>query len=79
MSQQHKDSDGPEITPDFHYHSVIGKLNFLEKSTHPDISVSVHQCARFSENPRKSHAEAVKRIGPYILHMMLKIPVLDST
>ena len=67
-SQLHKDSDGPEMTPDFHYRSVIGKLNFLGKSTYPDISVSVHQCARFSENPRKSHAEAVKRIGRYILH-----------
>ena len=64
----HKDSDGPEMTPDFHYRSVIGKLNFLEKSTRPDISISVHQCARFLENPRKSHAEAVKRIGRYLLH-----------
>ena len=53
-SQLHKDSDGPEMTPDFHYRSVIGKLNFLEKSTRPDISVSVHQCARFSENQEKA-------------------------
>ena len=64
----HKDSDGPEMTPDFHYRSVIGKLNFLEKSTCPNISISVHQCARFSENPRKSYAEAVKRLGRYLLH-----------
>ena len=47
----HKDANGTEMTPDFHYHSVIGKLNFLEKSTRPDISVSVHQCARFTEHP----------------------------
>ena len=45
----HKDSDSPDMTLEFHYHSVIGKLNFLEKSTRLDISVSVHQCARFSE------------------------------
>ena len=63
----HKDADGPEMTLDFHYRSVIGKLNFLEKSTRPDISISVHQCARFSENPKRSHAEAVKRIGQYLL------------
>ena len=63
----HKDTDGPNMQPEFHYHSVIGKLNFLEKSTRPDISVSVHQCARFSESPKKSHAEAVKRIGQYLL------------
>ena len=63
----HKDTDGPDMQPEFHYRSVIGKLNFLEKSTRPDISVSVHQCARFSEAPKKSHAEAVKRIGRYLL------------
>ena len=63
----HKDTDGPDMQPEFHYRSVIGKLNFLEKSTRPDISVSVHQCARFSEAPKKSHAEAVKWIGRYLL------------
>ena len=63
----HKDADGPPMTPDFHYRSVIGKLNFLEKSTHPDISITMHQCVRFSENPKRSHAEAVKRIGRYLL------------
>ena len=55
-----KDTEGEDMTPEFHYRSVIGKLNFLEKSTRPDISVSVHQCARFSERPMRSHAEAVK-------------------
>ena len=45
----HKDTEGEEMTPEFHYRRVIGKLNFLEKSTRPDIAVSVHQCARFSE------------------------------
>ena len=63
----HKDTDGPDMSPDFHYRSVIGKLNFLEKSTRPDILVSVHQCARFSERPKRSHAEAVKRVGLYLL------------
>ena len=68
----HKDSDGPEMTLDFHYHSIIGKLNFLEKSTWPDISVSMHQCARFSESPKKSHAEGVKCIGHYLLSLQDK-------
>ena len=63
----HKDADGPEMTPELYYRSVIGKLNFLEKSTHPDISISIHQCARFSENPKRSHTEAVKRIRRYLL------------
>ena len=63
----HKDTKSPDMVPDFHYCSVIGKLSFLEKSTRLDISVSMHQCARFTEHPKKSHAEAVKQIGCYLL------------
>ena len=58
--------DGEDMGDEFHYRSVIGKLNFLEKSTRIDISYSVHQCAHFSENPKKSHASAVKNIGWYL-------------
>ncbi len=46
---------------------MIGKLNFLEKSTRLEIVYAVYQCARFMENPRKSHGEAVKQIGKYLL------------
>ena len=62
----HKDPDGPDMTKEFHYRCVIGKLNFLEKSTRPDISFIVHQCARFSEHPKEGHAQAIKRIGRYL-------------
>ena len=41
---------------------------------HPSVGISLadyqpllHQCARFSESPKKSHAEAVKRIGQHLL------------
>ena len=47
--------------------SVIGKLNFLEKSTRGDLGYSVHQCARFMSKPTRMHGEAVKRIGRYLL------------
>ena len=52
---------------EFHYRSVIGKLNFLEKSTCPDLAYSVNQCACFSSNPKQSHVEAVKKIGRYLV------------
>jgi hypothetical protein len=42
-------------------------MKFLEKSTLLDLVYSVHQCARFSSDPRDSHATAVKRIGKYLL------------
>ncbi len=41
-------------------------LNFLEKSTRPELAFAVHQCARFSANPRTSHAKAVRLIGKYL-------------
>ena len=57
----------PHSEETFQYRSVIGKLNYLEKSTRPDIAYAVHQCARFSSDPRSSHTKAVKRIGRYLL------------
>ena len=62
----HPDVDGEDMGEDFHYRSVIGKLKFLEKSTRIYISYSVHQCTQFSENPKKSHASAVKNIGHHL-------------
>ena len=62
----HKDADGESIEANFYYCSVIGKLDFLEKSTRLDISVSVHQCAPFQDNPKRSHLQAVRTIGRYL-------------
>jgi Reverse transcriptase (RNA-dependent DNA polymerase) len=50
----------------WHYRSLIGKLNFLAQSTRPDISYAVHQCARFTANPKREHSKAVKTIGRYL-------------
>ena len=50
----------------FDYRSVIGKANYLEKSTRPDIAYAVHQCARFSSDPKIEHGEAVKWLGRYL-------------
>lgn len=50
----------------FHYRSVIGKLNFLEKSTRPDIAFITHQCARYSVDPRKEHGEAIRWLAMYL-------------
>ena len=51
----------------FHYRSMIGKLNFLEKGTRPDISYATHQCARFSIDSKKSHGDAVDYLCKYLL------------
>ena len=60
----HKDSD--EFDKSFHYRSVIGKLNYLENSCRSDIAYTVHQCSRFSVDPRKKHADAIRWLGKYL-------------
>mgnify|MGYP000644214090 CR=1 FL=1 len=62
-----QDLHGQPFANEWNYRSVIGKLNFLEKSTLCDISYAVHQAVRFASNPRQSHATAVKRIVKYLL------------
>jgi hypothetical protein len=47
----HKDPNRIPFDDSFHYRSIIGKLNFLEKSTRPELAYAVHQCARFCTNP----------------------------
>ena len=61
-----------EDSKDFHNWIIIRKLNFLEKSTRPDISYAIHQCMRFSENPKQSHGEAVQQLGHYLKHTQEK-------
>ena len=50
----------------FNYRSIIGKLNYLEKSTRPDIAYAVYQLARYSSQPKESHGEAVKWLVKYL-------------
>jgi hypothetical protein len=52
---------------EWNYRSVVGKLNYLEKSSGPDLACSVHQCARFAACPKLEHTKAIKLIGKYLL------------
>ncbi|GJZ70688.1 retrovirus-related pol polyprotein from transposon TNT 1-94 [Tanacetum coccineum] len=47
------------------YRGMIGSLLYLTTSR-PDIMFSACLCARFQENPKTTHLEAVKRIFRYI-------------
>jgi len=62
-----KDEDGEEREHNWNYRSVVGMLGYLQQTTRPDISFAVHQCTRFSTDPKRSHEVAVKRIGRYLL------------
>ena len=51
----------------FDYRSVIGKLNYLDKCSRPDIAFQEHQCARFAAAPKAEHGKALKWLGRYLL------------
>ena len=62
----HRDPNGEPFDKSFHYRSVIGKLNYLEKGTRSDISYITHQCARFTESPKNSHTKALQWLARYL-------------
>jgi len=62
-----KDLSGEERKHQWSYRQAIGMLTYLQGTTRPDIAMAVHQCARYSVNPKLSHEKAVKRIGRYLL------------
>ena len=62
-----KDIGGELRKEHWNYRSVIGMLNYLVNCTHPEMSFAVHQCARFCNDPKHSHEQAVKRIIRYLL------------
>ena len=50
-----KDSKGKPRKESWNYRSVVGILNFLTNSTHPEISYAIHQCVRFCNDPKYSY------------------------
>ena len=64
----HKDKDAANRVRPWNYRAAIGMLNYLQGSTRPDISMAVHQSARFCTDPKITHERAVMRIGKYLLN-----------
>jgi hypothetical protein len=61
-----RDNKAPAFNNRFNYRRAVGKLNFLEKSTRPDIAYATHQVARFCEDPKATHGEAIEHIAKYL-------------
>nr|GEX61668.1 copia protein [Tanacetum cinerariifolium] len=59
-----KDEEG-ESVDNTKYRGMIGSLLYL-KASRPDIMFNVFLCARFQEDTKTSHLEAVKRIFQYV-------------
>ena len=61
-----KDEDGEPPNGNFNYASVVGMLQYLQAHSRPDITFAVSQCARYAYSPKRSHEEALIRIGQYL-------------
>ena len=62
-----KDYQGKHRKGNWNYRLVIGMLNFVAQSMHPEIACSVHQCPRFCEEPKLSYEVVVQKIVKRII------------
>jgi hypothetical protein len=60
------DEDGELPLGTFNYASVVGQLNYLSGHSRCDITMATSQVARYLHKPRRSHEEALIRIGRYL-------------
>lgn len=60
----HKDSQ--RAIEKWSYRSILGMTMYLASNSRPDISFAVHQCARFSHDPKVEHEQALLRICRYL-------------
>ena len=67
-----KDPQGEPMNEVWSYRAIVGMLLYLSTNARPDIACAVSQVARFSADPKKSHATAVKTILRYLKRTMDK-------
>jgi Reverse transcriptase (RNA-dependent DNA polymerase). len=60
------DPDGLPMKESWSYPSLVGMLLYLSTNCRPDICYYVSPVARFTHNPKQSHAAAVKAICRYL-------------
>ena len=62
----HANINGTDRKQMWNFRAVVGCLNYLQAMTRPDLSYSVHQCARFCNSPKLCHEQALKNICCYL-------------
>ncbi len=63
-----KDLDGKPRKLKWKYRTAVGMLSYLQGNSRPEISMAVHQTARFCNDPKLRHEQAIMRLGRYLLH-----------
>jgi hypothetical protein len=66
------DIHGEPFDENWGYANAVGMAMYLASNSRPDIQFAVHQCARFTHCPKKSHAMGMKRICRYLAGTMDK-------
>ena len=61
-----RDNASPTFDERFNYRAVAGHIKLLENITRPDITYATHQCARFYQDPRESHGNAIIHLVKYL-------------
>jgi hypothetical protein len=62
----HAHRDEPAFNLNFNYRSVVGKLNYLDQTTCPDIMYAVHQIVKYLADPREPHGKAILYLVRYL-------------
>ena len=60
----------------FYFISLIGKLNYLEKGSLPDVAYIIHQFARIKSAHNKDHAQALRWLIRYLKGTRDKVTLL---
>lgn len=74
-----KDIGGLAFQEEWSYFSVVGMLLYLASNSITEIANAVHQCARFTHDPKQSHGQAVNRICRFLKGTIDKGIVLKPT
>jgi hypothetical protein len=61
-----KDEDGEAAHGEYSYPSVVGMPGYLQGHSRSDTNFATSQCARFIHCTKRSHEEALERIGQYL-------------
>jgi hypothetical protein len=60
------DVEGIPALGTYNYASIVGMLSYLQGHSRIDISLAVSQVACYVHSPKRSHEEALERIGRYL-------------
>ena len=74
----HKDESSLGSNCIWNYRVAAGMLNYLQGSTRPETSISVHQFVHFYNNPHLVHERTIRHIANYLASMSTYIFLPDG-